>query len=56
MKLKDYYKKFTPEGNLKFPTVAGFYKDLDIFSRVKVIREGELPNQENGFFPDPQYD
>jgi hypothetical protein len=52
MKLKDYYRKFMPEEEQKFPSLAGWYKDLDKFSKEKVVREGNVPTNPSDFYPD----
>ena len=53
-KLKDYYRKFMPDGRQKFPTLESWYKDLSKEEKMRVIREGDIQTIDSrNFFPDP---
>lgn len=53
--IRDYYRHYQGSGWNDFPTVAGWYKDLKNGVKKLVIREGNIKQVPDGFFPDPDY-
>jgi len=53
--LRDYYRFFRSGGGVLYPSLSRWYKDLPAASKKKVIREGDIPAQADGFYPDPEY-
>jgi hypothetical protein len=52
--LKDYFGWYV--NTRKEKTVALWYDGLDKETKKQITRSGNLPKEEQDFFPDPEYD
>lgn len=55
-RLKWYYSAFMPVGRQKYATIAGWYNDLSKEEKKKVERIGDIPEEDNGFYADVEYE
>lgn len=54
--LRNYFAYYDTCSGRYYPTVYGWYADLDRFTKKKVIRLGDVEKGSDDFYPDREYE